>query len=223
MVNPVINSIDMKKELSRIYRKLYKFYGPQKWWPADTPFEVVVGAILTQNTSWSNVERAIANLKTARCLSFEKLLKIKHNKLASLIKPAGYYNIKAKRIKNFLNFLKDNYHGCLNKMGRQDTFLLRKELLEVNGIGQETADSILLYALGKPVFVIDAYTKRIFSRHKYLSESVDYTDAQRFFMDDLTPEVKVFNEFHALIVRCAKDFCKKKKQNCCQCPLYEKP
>lgn len=212
----------MKKEIFRIYNKLYKFYGPQKWWPADTPFEVALGAILTQNTSWLNVERAISNLKAADCLSFEKLSKIKHTKLASLIRPAGYYNIKAERIKNFLIFIKKNYHGRLVEMRGKDTPSLRKELLEVNGIGQETADSILLYALEKPVFVIDAYTKRIFSRHGYLSESVDYLEAQRFFMDYLVPEVKIFNEFHALIVRCAKDFCKKKKQNCQECPLYEK-
>lgn len=211
----------MKKELKRVYHKLYEFFGPQHWWPADTPFEVAIGAILTQNTSWVNVERAIKNLKTANCLSFEKLSKISPKRLAALIRPAGYYNIKAGRIKNFLCFLKDSYGGSLDKMRQKDIFAAREELLAVNGIGQETADSILLYALDKPVFVVDAYTKRIFSRHGYFRESADYDQAQHFFMNHLRPDAGIFNEFHAMIVKLAKDFCKKNNQNCKGCPLYE--
>ncbi len=211
-----------RKQVWNIYNRLYKFYGPQHWWPADGSFEVAIGAILTQNTSWANVERAIANLKTQDCLSFERLFRINKGKLSCLIRPAGYYNIKTERIKNFIKFLKMSYQGCLDKMRVKDTVTLRQELLSVNGIGKETADSILLYALDKPVFVVDAYTKRIFSRHGFFHETIDYDDAQDFFLAHLKPDVKVFNEFHALIVRLAKDFCKKNKKNCHGCPLYEK-
>ncbi len=202
-----------------IYKKLYSSFGPQHWWPGQTPFEVMVGAILTQNTSWSNVEKAIANLKKKKVLIPEKLCRLPENKLAKLIKPAGYYNIKARRLRNFLNFFMDHYKGNVKKMSKTDTSVLRKELLSVNGIGPETADSILLYALNKPVFVVDAYTKRILLRHGLLPEKSDYGFVQNLFMRELKTDVKLFNEYHALLVKLGKEFCRKGKPKCEVCPL----
>ena len=204
--------------LKRIYRELYSTFGPQKWWPGETAFEVIVGAILTQNTNWKNVEKAIVNLKSARVLSPQALHKIPAAKLAALIKPVGYFNIKAKRLKNFLSFLYKEYGGKLARMEREDLPVLRRKLLGVNGIGPETADSILLYAFDKPSFVVDAYTKRIFSRHKIISRDIDYSALQELFAKNLKTDVKMFNEYHALIVRLGKDFCQAKAK-CEQCPL----
>jgi len=208
-----------KKRLLKVYEKLTRAFGPQKWWPADTAFEVILGAILTQSTSWQNVERAIANLKNSKSLSFEKLLKMKTHRLAQLIKPAGYYNVKAQRLKNFISFMEKNYSGDLNRMKKQDTSILRRQLLSVCGIGPETADSILLYAFQKPVFVVDAYTRRIFSRHGYVKEGIDYEALQRFFTRVLPAQGRLFNEYHALLVRLGKEFCKKTKMKCQACPL----
>jgi endonuclease-3 related protein len=212
----------MNKKLLSIYNRLYKSFGPQGWWPADSAFEVAIGAILTQNTSWQNVERAIDNLKKKGLLTFEKMYRVNKGELARLIRPAGYFNIKAKRIKNFLSFLKRSYNGSLKKMSSGDPAYLRQELLSVNGIGPETADSILLYALGKPVFVVDAYTKRIFSRHKLAKEDVDYHALQSLFMMHLPPDEQLFNEYHALLVKLAKDYCRKSKKECLRCPIHEK-
>jgi len=209
----------MQGELNLIYRRLYSRFGPQYWWPAESPFEVMVGAILTQNTNWRNVEKAIGNLKKKRLLKPDKLYRISQKKLGSLIKPAGYYNIKAKRLKNFLDFFLKHYQGNQKKMSAQDIKSLRQELLSVNGIGPETADSILLYALAKPVFVIDAYTKRMLSRHRLISESADYQEAQNLFMQNLKKRVKLFNEYHALLVKLGKEFCLKNKPRCNICPL----
>ncbi|MFH0940938.1 MAG: endonuclease III domain-containing protein [Candidatus Omnitrophota bacterium] len=208
-----------QKQLFNIYEGLYKHFGPQRWWPADSAFEVVVGAILTQNTSWANVERAIANLKKARCLTFQKMRRLDDKKLARLIRPAGYYNIKAKRLKNFCEFFNKNYAGSFRRMKRKSVARLRQELLNVNGIGPETADSILLYALEKPVFVVDAYTRRIMSRHRLLGQGDGYDAIQGLFMESLPANAGLFNEYHALLVRCAKELCKKKKENCKVCPL----
>lgn len=201
-----------------IYKTLYKTYGPQRWWPAKTPFEVIVGAILTQNTAWTNVEKAIHNLKKAGLLSPKKLKDTDIRPLSRLIRPAGYYNIKAKRLKNFVSFLYAEYGGSIKNLSSEDTHKLRKTLLDVNGIGPETCDSIMLYALGKKIFVVDAYTKRIFSRHSLIKESNDYHQVQKYFMDNLPGSKKLYNEYHAVIVRLAKDFCKS-KPNCKACPL----
>lgn len=209
----------MNAILDSIYKKLYHSFGPQYWWPAKTRFEVMVGAILTQNTSWSNAEKAINNLKKHKLLKPKELHKLPQKKLSNLIVPAGYYNIKAKRLKEFLNFLFKNYKGNLKKMASMDTPTLRRQLLSVNGIGPETADSILLYALNKPVFVIDAYTKRIFSRHGLIKDDAGYEQIQNLFMKNLKPQVKSFNEYHALLVKLAKDFCLKTKPKCNLCPL----
>ncbi len=213
----------MNKKLSNIlkknYQKLYTAFGPQQWWPGDTAFEVIVGAILTQNTAWINVEKAICNLKKAKLLNPKRLHDLSHAELAQYIRPAGYFNIKAKRLKHFLNYLFDNYGGRLDRMFRKRTDALRRELLSVNGIGPETADSILLYAGSHPVFVADAYTKRVFSRHQIIKEGADYHDIQKLFMDNLPHDIKMFNEYHALIVRVGKGFCRNSKPLCSRCPL----
>jgi len=205
--------------LTQLYKKLYKDFGPQHWWPGQSAFEVMVGAILTQNTNWQNVEKAITNLKKRKVLSFKKMFSLPENKLAALIRPAGYYNIKARRLKNFLRYLAENYSGNLAKMRQRATPGLRQELLSVNGIGPETADSILLYGLNRPVFVIDAYTKRILQRHKFITGKADYHQAQGLFTRALKKDVKLFNEYHALLVKLAKDFCLKNKPRCQICPI----
>lgn len=207
-----------KKALPNIYRRLYKTFGPQHWWPAQTPFEVIVGAILTQNTAWANVEKAIENLKTANCLSPRKIRDIPLPRLARLIRPSGYYNIKAKRLKSFINFLFQKYSGSLARMSKTNLAKLRQQLLLVKGIGPETADSILLYACGKPIFVVDAYTQRILERHSLLDGKTQYAKVQSIFLRNLKPQTRLFNEFHALLVRLGKDFCRKKPL-CNLCPL----
>jgi endonuclease-3 related protein len=209
----------MKRSLQAIYKKLYSYFGPQSWWPAQSPFEVMVGAILTQNTNWSNVEKAMRNLKKEKLLSAYKLAKVSRNKLGRLIKSAGYYNIKARRLNSFLKFFLADYRGSIKRMSLEDTQGLRAKLLSVNGIGQETADSILLYALNRPIFVIDAYTKRIFSRHHFIKDNEDYGKVQALFMDNLKSNSKLFNEYHALLVRLGKEFCLKSNPRCKECPL----
>ncbi len=208
--------------LQEIYQRLYKAFGPQRWWPGKTPFEVIVGAILTQNTAWTNVEKAIRNLKKKNLLNPEPLRKVSEKKLAQFIRSTGYYNQKAKKLKNFLQFLFDNYQGSLKRMFSEDFLILRTRLLEINGVGPETADSILLYAGNKPVFVVDAYTRRILSRHNLIKPGVSYSDIQNYFMDNLANEVKTFNEYHALFVRLGKEICRP-KPNCSICPLQAMP
>ena len=209
----------ISRRLGRIYRKLYASFGRQYWWPAKSPFEVMVGAILTQNTNWANVEKAIRNLKKRKVLFPKGLYGLSQAQLARLIRPAGYFNVKAKRLKEFLKFLFKEYGGSTARMLSVDTSSLRRQLLCVNGIGPETADSILLYALSKPVFVVDAYTKRIFSRHKFIYEGAEYDEIQNLFMRHLKKDATLFNEYHALIVRLGKDFCLKNKPRCGTCPL----
>lgn len=194
------------------------YYGKQHWWPADSAFEVMVGAILTQNTAWQNVEKAIDNLKKENLLSVSKLTKIPLTKLARLVKPSGYYNIKAKHLKAMLDFLMSEYKGDINKMKQQNIRILRKQLLNINGIGDETADSILLYALNKPVFVVDSYTKRIFARHNFFDKTTPYIKVQNLFMNNLPKSVNIYNEYHALLVRLAKDYCRS-KPICDTCPI----
>jgi len=209
----------MVRRLNLLYQKLYSLFGSQRWWPADTPFEVMIGAILTQNTNWLNVEKAINNLKKHKLLQPHKLYKLPHKRLALLIRPAGYYNIKAERVKSFLELFIRYYNGSFKKMSCIATSSLRQQLLSVNGIGPETADSILLYALNKPVFVVDAYTKRILLRHHFIGEDAGYDKIQNLFMQNLKPGVKLFNEYHALLVKLGKEFCLKNKPRCKICPL----
>lgn len=211
-----------KKFLIDIYDSLYKAFGPQHWWPGDTPFEIAVGAILTQNTNWGNVEKAINNLKKEKVLNSRALHAMSHRHLASLIRPAGYFNIKAKRLGNFLTYLSNHYRGSMKRMKKADSDLLREELLAVNGIGPETADSILLYALDKPVFVIDAYTKRVLQRHGLIADKASYHDMQDLFHNNLPRNTEMFNEYHALLVMVGKHYCKPKPA-CTGCPLENLP
>ncbi len=205
-------------KLLSIYDRLYSHFGPQHWWPGETPFEVAVGAILTQNTNWGNVEKAILNLKKEGKLNAPALYKLPQEKLSLLIRPAGYFNIKAKRLKHFVSFLMEYYGGRISNMRREDTETIRGRLLGVNGIGPETADSIILYALEKPVFVIDAYTKRILSRHNIMDHDKIYDSFQRLFHSTLRRDVHLFNEYHALFVMAAKEYCRTKPL-CSMCPL----
>jgi endonuclease-3 related protein len=208
----------VKDKIHIIYKRLFSHFGPQHWWPGDTPFEVAVGAILTQNTNWSNVEKAIGNLKKERSLSHSKLHRMPLAKLASLIRPAGYFNIKARRLKNFLNFYFIDYGGRMDKMKKEDAEVIRKKLLTVNGIGPETADSIALYALQKPFFVIDAYTKRVLSRHNIMADDASYEEFQGLFHSMLKRDVKLYNEYHALFVKVGKEYCGTTPA-CGGCPL----
>jgi len=208
--------------LTEIYELLFDAFGPQHWWPGETPFEVVIGAILTQNTSWINVEKAIANLKSASYLSSEGLHRIDASALSELIRPAGYYNLKAKRLKSFINWLFDNYGGQLTNLESVATDQLRSELLTLKGIGRETADSILLYALGRPIFVVDTYTARIMSRHGLIEPDTDYEQLRELFESNLPEDIQLFNEYHALLVRTGKDFCRSKAK-CPGCPLEKHP
>lgn len=206
--------------LTKIYQTLYRAYGPQHWWPGETPFEVMVGAMLTQNTSWKNVEKAIAALKGKGVLHPEGIHQLRESTLASLIRSSGYYRIKARRLKAFVTFLLSEYQGDLEKMKKEELTTLREKLLHVNGIGPETADSILLYALQKPIFVVDAYTRRILSRHRIVSEKASYDDIQTLFMNHLPRDQKLYNEYHALLVHLGKNVCKKKPE-CDLCPIRD--
>jgi endonuclease III related protein len=212
----------MRNKLELLYGKLFSSLGPQHWWPAKTAFEVMVGAILTQNTNWSNVERALKQLKQEKVLTPAQLHGLPRGRLARLIRSAGYYNIKEKRLKEFLRFFFKEYGGSIAKISGVSEERLRPQLLAVNGIGPETADSILLYALNKPVFVVDAYTRRILARHGLIQEDSDYQEVQNLFMQNLKKDVKLFNEYHALFVRCGKEFCLKRKPKCDVCPLHMK-
>jgi endonuclease-3 related protein len=211
----------MNLTLNSIYKKLYLYFGPQHWWPGDSALEVMIGAILTQNTNWSNVEKAINNLKNKNLLNPKKIYCLNHSRLASLLVPCGYYNIKTRRLKEFLNFFFKDYQANVKKMSSADTQKLRRDLLGVKGVGPETADSILLYALGKPVFVVDAYTKRILSRHQLIKKDTDYSHIQNLFMQNLKKDARLFNEYHALLVKLGKDFCLKNKPRCPVCPLRQ--
>jgi len=206
------------KSLMEMYNLLYSALGPQNWWPAETEFEMMVGAILTQNTNWNNVEKAILNLKEKALLSIRELSQIPESILAEYIRPAGYYNLKVKRLKNLIKFIENRYNGDINKLFNLDIEVIRKELLSVKGIGLETADSIVLYGAGRPLFVVDTYTHRILTRHGLIEEEAGYNDLQLFFMDNLPNDVELFKEFHALIVKTGKDFCRRKPL-CSQCPL----
>ncbi len=202
-----------------IYEKLLKALGKQNWWPAEDKFEVIVGAILTQQASWKNVEKAIKNLKQHRMLTPEDLYRLDGKRLEELIRPSGFYKVKAKRLKRFVNFLFEKYDGKLERLFSLSMEELRKELLSINGIGDETADSILLYSAGMPSFVVDAYTIRIFSRLGLLKEK-KYEKVKEFFEKNLPKDVELYKEYHALIVELGKNICKLKPK-CILCPLKE--
>ncbi len=211
----------MQHAFAEIYDRLYAHFGPQYWWPGETRWEIMVGAVLTQNTSWRNVEKAIENLKRAGRLEPADMKRTRLSKLARLVRQSGYYNIKARKLKALVAFLYSHYNGDPARMVGGDLTRQRAELLAVYGIGPETADSILLYAAEQPVFVVDAYTKRIFSRLGICAETVTYNDLQVLFMRHLPPDVALFNEYHALLVALGKNICQKRAPKCSICPLRE--
>jgi endonuclease-3 related protein len=204
-------------DLVTIYWRLFAAYGPQHWWPAESPFEVMVGAILTQSAAWTNVEKAIANLKSAQALAPQGLRQQDLTELSALIHPSGYYNAKARKLKAMAAWLGETYGDDITKMSAQKTETLRGQLLAVHGVGPETADSILLYAANQPTFVIDAYTRRIFDRIGIVPQTPTYGGYQALFMHNLPADPKLFNEYHALLVQLGKESCKKKPacEKCC--------
>jgi len=207
-----------RQEILEIYTQLYTHFGPQHWWPAETPFEVMIGAILTQNTSWTNVEKAISRLKESDLLRPEALYRLPEKTLAPLIRSSGYFNLKARRIKALMALIFEEYGGSVDMLLSEQWEVLRERLLSVKGIGPETADSILLYAGNAPVFVVDAYTRRIFERHRHIAPGDDYHKIQDYFMEGLRDRTELYNEYHALIVMTGKFFCKKVAA-CSTCPL----
>lgn len=206
--------------LNDIYRRLLERFGPQHWWPADEPFEVIIGAILTQSTAWGNVEKAIDNLRGAGALYPQALRKLPQDRLAELVYPCGYYNAKALKLKAFAEWLGNYYEDDLNRLFALNAKDLRQQLLSVHGVGPETADSIILYAAEKPVFVIDAYTRRIFSRLGLAPAKYSYATYQRFFEDNLPRDAQMFNEYHALLVCLGKNVCRRQPL-CGECPLND--
>jgi len=205
--------------LLELYQQLFDHFGPQHWWPAETPLEVVLGAILTQNTNWSNVEKALANLQQAEALSIVRLAALPDEELQELIRPSGFFRQKAARIKRFVRYLEDHHQGGLERLLSQDMNRARNELLKLNGIGPETADAILLYAGGRPSFVIDAYTVRLLQRLGLLENNPGYETLRLAVMQALPVDAGLFNEFHALIVRTCKLYCRKRDPICRDCPL----
>jgi endonuclease-3 related protein len=210
------SSARVRRRLLGLYDALLGRFGAQGWWPARTPFEVAVGAILAQNTSWRNVERALANLKARRLLTPPRLAALPAGALARLIRPSGYFRVKARRLRAFLRYLAGR--GSLRRLRGFPLEALREELLEVPGIGPETADSILLYALDRPVFVVDAYTRRILSRHRLVPRGIGYEALRAFFERHLPRDPRLFNEYHALLVAVAKAHCGSRPR-CEGCPL----
>ncbi|MGE4504967.1 MAG: endonuclease III domain-containing protein [Desulfovibrionaceae bacterium] len=205
--------------LVALYEAMSAALGPSRWWPGETPFEVAVGAILTQNTNWGNVERAIKALKEADALSPEALRELPEGEIEPLIRPAGYFRMKAKRLKNLVAFLEREADLRIENLRGRDLVELRPLVLGINGVGPETADSILLYALDMPTFVVDAYTARLCQRHGLIHEGCEYHELQALFTDHLPEDVRLYNEYHALIVRIGKDWCRKTKPRCEDCPL----
>ena len=207
--------------LLEAYERMLAAFGPQHWWPGETPFEVMVGAVLVQNTAWRNVERAIANLRDAAAITPHAIYALSLEELAELIRPAGYYQVKARRLRNLLKFVVDEYDGSLEAMFQTDLATLREQLLTVHGIGPETADAILLYAGGLPTFVVDTYAHRILARHGWIGYEADYEEIKDYFESTLPADAPLYNEYHALLVRVGKDYCKRSGPRCEECPLAE--
>ena len=204
--------------LEEVYRLLFNQWGPQFWWPGRTRLEIIVGAILTQNTAWTNVEKAICRLRKARALNLRRLHSVDLKTLAEWIRPAGYFNVKARRLRSFTQLMFGRFGGDLRRLFALETPALREVLLSVNGIGPETADSILLYAAGRPAFVVDAYTRRFMMRHGWIGSGATYDDIARVFAAGLPRRVALYNEYHALIVALGKALCRPKPR-CAECPL----
>jgi len=206
--------------LSDLYEMMNRHFGDLHWWPGESPLEIMIGAVLTQNTAWRNVEKALRNLKEQQFIHIETILQAAPEKIAELIRPAGFFRLKTERLRNLLFFIKKDYKGSLERMFEEDVWTLREKLLQVKGIGEETADSILLYAGEKAIFVIDAYTRRVLLRHRLIREDMTYGELQRFFMDRLSRDAALYNQYHALFVEMGKSFCTKVPQ-CDACPLRE--
>lgn len=210
-----------ERMLRDVYERLLAALGPQQWWPGDSPFEVLVGAVLVQNTAWRNVQRAIENLRDAGVMNPAALYALSAAELAELIRPAGYYQVKARRLRNLLKLVVEQYDGSLDAMFRTDLTTLRDELLGVSGIGPETADAILLYAGSLPTFVVDTYTHRVLARHGWIGYDADYHAIQDYFESSLPADAALYNEYHALLVRVGKDYCRKTGPKCAACPLAD--
>ena len=210
----------MSNVLTEVYERLYTEFGPQHWWPGESPFEIMVGAVLVQNTSWKNVEVAIENLIEAGVMDPQQLLRLPIEELQELIRPAGYFRLKAGRLRNLLRLIVEDYEGSVERMRSTNLEKLREDLLAVNGIGPETADSILLYALDLPTAVVDAYTHRVLNRHGWIDEDADYYRLKELVEDSMPREVALFNEFHALMVRVGRLHCRKTPK-CETCPLFD--
>ncbi len=215
---PVMTSKKTQSTLKRIYDLMQAHYGPTHWWPGDTPFEIAVGAILTQNTAWTNVVKAIMNLKRENLLTPEAILACPNGHLETALIPSGYFRVKAQRLRSFCQYLANNHDGSMERLAEQPLETLRPELLSVHGIGPETADDILLYACEKPVFVIDAYTRRILDRHNLIDSTIPYEDLRQWFEIHVPKDLHTYKEYHALIVYIAKDHCRRTPK-CEQCPL----
>ena len=207
-----------QNKIKLFYNKLYKHYGPQNWWPAESKTECILGAILTQNTSWKNAEKALNNLSENYLLNFYNIDNITTERLASIIRPCGFYNQKAKTIKRFINLLHIDYNMQIHYMEKENLDTLRKKLLKIKGIGPETADTILLYAFNKKSFVIDNYTNRFLLRHKIIDTNTSYHELQDLITSNLPKDAPLYNEYHALIVKLGKEHCRK-IASCENCPL----
>jgi endonuclease-3 related protein len=210
-----------RKDLRALYERLLSAYGPQGWWPGETPFEVIVGAILTQRVAWSNVERAIAALKEEGLLEPESLRRASLARVAHLIRPSVYYNEKARKLRAFLDVLHERHGGNVDRLLSLSAERLREELLSVRGIGEETADAIVLYAAGKPSFVVDAYTRRVLSRLGLAEEKARYGVLRTLFMENLPRDSRLYNEYHALFVRHGKERCRPRLPRCVGCALAD--
>jgi endonuclease-3 related protein len=207
--------------LLKAYKQLSAAFGPQHWWPGESPFEIIVGAVLVQNTAWRNVERAIRNLHDARVMDPRALYAVPAEQLADLIRPAGYYRVKTRRLRNLLKLLVEEYDGSLHAFFAIDLPTLREQLLGVHGIGPETADAILLYAGGLPTFVVDTYTHRVFARHGWVDYDADYCEIKQLCESSLPSDAALYNEYHALLVRVGKDYCRRAAPRCEACPLAD--
>ena len=214
LVNPT------RQDLMAVFERLHSAYGPRNWWPADGPFEVIAGAILTQNTAWRNVQKALGNMQEAGLWSFQALQQADRGSLAEVIRPSGYYNTKARKLQEFASVVIEDFDGSVEALLALDIPELRQRLLEIWGIGEETADDIVLYAAGKPSFVIDTYTRRIVDRIGWKTGGAKYVDYQRLFADLLPADAPLFNEFHALLDAHGSRTCKK-SPHCHGCPLQD--
>jgi len=208
-------------QLLQAYERLLTAFGPQHWWPGDSPFEIMVGAVLVQNTAWRNVERAIANLRDAGVMEPHSLYSLPPEELAELIRPAGYFQVKTRRLRNLLKFVIDEYNGSLDDMFSTSVGTLREQLLTIHGIGPETADAILLYAGGLPTFVVDTYTHRVLARHGWIDYDADYHHIKDTVESALPADAPLYNEYHALLVRVGKEYCRRSAPKCDTCPLAD--